>query len=102
MNGVKLGEIPFYGKTESRVWAYHLRLRTRGGQGQDRGHPKPPSSSYHTRFEELSQARWILTKIQTKLCKGLQATHHPSLQIKRLHRRQRREADICDAESITN
>ena len=56
--------------------AYHLKQRTRGGQGQDRGHPNPPSSKYRTRFEELSRARRLLPEIHSRLCKIFQATHH--------------------------
>ena len=41
-NGVKLGKIPLYDTRGSSARAYHLEQRTRGGQGQDRGHPKPP------------------------------------------------------------
>ena len=31
-----------------------LKKRTIGGQDQDRGHPKPPSSRYRSIFEEVS------------------------------------------------
>ena len=54
--GAKLGEISLHGMRGSSARAYHLGQRTRGGQGQNRGHPKPPSSRYRTRFEELFRA----------------------------------------------
>ena len=97
--GVELGDIPFYGTRGSSAWVYCLGQRTIGRQGQDRGHPKPPSSSYHTRFEELSRAGQLLPEIHTRLCKILQATHHSSLQRQRFHHRRRREARIRDAEA---
>ena len=78
--GVKLGKISFRGERGSSARAYPLGKRTRGGQGQDRGHPKPPSSRYRTRFKELSLARWLLLEIYSRLSESLQATHHPSLQ----------------------
>ena len=40
----------------SSARAYRLGQRTRGGQCQDRGHLKAPSSKYRMRFEELSWA----------------------------------------------
>ena len=100
--GVKLGKIPLHGTRESGAQAYHLEQRTGGGQGQDRGHPKPPSSRYYTRSKELSQACRLLPEIHTRLCQSLQATHHPSLQRQRFHHRQRREARIYDVEASTN
>ena len=54
---VELGEISFYGTRWSSAQAYHLGQRIRGGRGPDRGHQKPSSPDYHTRFEEISQAR---------------------------------------------
>ena len=42
----KLGKIPLHCTGGSSARAYHLGQRTRGGQGQNRGHPKPPSSRY--------------------------------------------------------
>ena len=77
--GASLGKIPLHGTWGSSVRAHHLRQRTRGGQGQDTGHPKPPSSRYYIRFGELSWACRLLPEIHTKLCQSLPATHHPSL-----------------------
>ena len=54
---------------------------------QDRGHPKPPSTRYRKRFEALSRARWLLSKIHPGLCECLKATHHPSFERQRLHHR---------------
>ena len=76
--------------------------RTRGGQGQDRGHPKLPSFRYHTRLKEISRACRLLPEFHLGLCKSLQATHHPSLQRQRLHHRRRREARIHNAEASTD
>ena len=98
----ELGEIPLHGKRESNARAYRLGQRIRGGQGQDRGHLKPPSSRYCKRFEELYQACRLLLEIHARLCKSLQASHHPSLQRQRLHHRRRREAHIYDVEASTD
>ena len=76
MTDAMLGEIPLHDMRGSNARAYHLEQRTRGGQGQDTGHPKPPSSRYHTRFEELSWACRLLSEIHSRLCKSLQTTHH--------------------------
>ena len=46
MTSVKLGKIPPHGTRGTSAWAYRLGQRTRGGQGQDRGHKKPPSTRY--------------------------------------------------------
>ena len=59
--------------------AHCLKQRLRSGQGQDRGHPKPHSSKYCERFEELSRARQLLSKIHLGLRESIQAPHHPSL-----------------------
>ena len=99
MTGAELGDIPFYGTRGNSARAYRLGQRTRGGQGEDRGHPKPPFSSYHMRYEELSRACRLLTEIHTRLCKSLQATHYSSLERQRLHHQRRKEAHIWDAEA---
>ena len=64
--GVKLGKISLHGTRGSSARAYRLEQRTGGGQGQDRGHPKPPSIRYRTRFEELSRACRLLPECLLK------------------------------------
>ena len=56
MADVELGEISFHGTRESNARASHLEQKTEGGQGQDRGHPKRPSTDHFTRFTKLSHA----------------------------------------------
>ena len=40
MVDVELGKISFHGTIESNAGASRLKQKTKGGQGQDRGHPK--------------------------------------------------------------
>ena len=66
--GTQLGELPFHDTRGSSARAHRLGQRLRSGQGQDRGHPKPPSTKYRERFEELSQAHRLLSEIYPGLC----------------------------------
>ena len=65
---VELGEIPLHGVRWSSAWASHLKQMTDGEQGQDQGHPKPPSTYHITRFTKLLWVYRILPKLYRRLC----------------------------------
>ena len=100
--GTQVGEIPLHGTRGSSARAHRLGQSLRSRQGQDRGHPKPPSTKYCQGPTELSRACRLLSKIYSRFCQSLQAPYYPSLQRQGLHHRRRREAHIHDVEASTD